>query len=116
MNEGKLVSCTGLKHFIQTTYKNIPTYIFDNHNHALTFRTKELMAPLIKGEVSADADGGFEKAKKHLSVIHIDQHTDIKPNTNQLPITNYELPITEVEDFVNTQTNVGNFISAALNN
>jgi len=106
----KLVSCTGLKHFIETSLfakegegdsKKIPVYIVDNHNHALTFRYTH------RFNVWA-----FER----LVVIHIDQHADTKPNTNQLPITNYELPITEVEDFVNTKTNIGNFISAALNN
>ncbi len=82
MNEGKLVSCTGLKHFVQTTYKGIPTYIFDNHNHALFFRyrhTKKLMSSfIVKEEVSADADGGC----KPFVVLHIDQHADTKENKN----------------------------------
>jgi len=98
------MSCTWLKHFIQTDYHWIPTYIVDNHNHALTFRQKYRL------NVSS-----FER----LVVLHIDQHADTKPNNNKLPITWATaniLPITEIEDFVNTQTNVGNFISAALNN
>lgn len=111
MNNNTLVSCTGLKHFIQTSYKGIPTYIFDNHNHALFFRywhTAQLKAPLIKGKKSVDADGGFKPFK----VIHIDQHADTKPNNAELKVQNLEW----IEDFINTKTNVGNFISAALHN
>ena len=99
----KLVSCTGLKHFIQTEYKWIPVYIVDNHNHALTFWYKHNTTT-------------WNLKPATCNLVHIDQHADTKPNNNQLPITNYELPITNIEAFINTQTNVGNFISAALNN
>ena len=111
--DNKLISCTWLKHFLQTEYKGIPTYIFDNHNHALFFRyqyTKQLRTPLIKREESADADGGF----KPFTIIHIDQHADTKQNNEKLIMNNEKWK--EIEDFVNKKTNVGNFISAALQN
>lgn len=93
----KLVSCTWLKHFIETSYEWVPVYIFDNHNHAFTFRTHYRLSvwPL-----------------ERLVVLHIDQHSDIKPNDNQLQMTNDQWP--NIEQFVNEKTNVGNFITAAL--
>ena len=65
--DNKLISCTGLKNFIQTEYKGIPTYIFDNHNHALFFRYRYTKQ--------------FEETKPFV-VIHIDQHADTKENKN----------------------------------
>ncbi len=103
-NEWKLVSCTGLKHFIQTTYKWIPTYIFDNHNHALFFRYHYRL------NVST-----FER----LVVLHIDQHADTKENKNTCPpLVKEGVPfrVEDFETFVNEKTNVGNFISTALHN
>lgn len=92
------------------TYKGVPTYIFDNHNHALFFRyrhTKQLMTPLKKGEESADADGGF----KPFVVIHIDQHADTKENKNSFNAKYASHQ--EVLNFTNCACNVGNFITSA---
>jgi len=116
----KLISCTGLKHFVQTIYKWIPTYIFDNHNHALFFRyrhTAQLKAPLRpkgiqRSRIKGEAKGDLQERNKPFVVIHIDQHADTKPNNTKFKIQNSEW----IEDFVNTKTNVGNFISAALHN
>lgn len=95
--DNKIVSCTGLKHFIKTEYKWIPTYIFDNHNHALFFRYRHTKQ--------------FEDTKPFV-VIHIDQHADTKPNNAEFRVQNSEW----IEDFITTKTNVGNFISAAIHN
>ncbi len=111
VENNQLKSCTGLKHFIQTEYQGIPTYIFDNHNHALFFRyrhTAQLKTPLIKGETKGD----LQERNKPFILIHIDQHTDTKPNNAEFRVQNSEW----IKDFVNTKTNVGNFITAALNN
>jgi len=97
VENGKLKSCTGLRYFIQTEYKWIPTYIFDNHNHALTFRYQHHLSNWAIG---------------HLNIIHIDQHADTKPNNAKFIVQNPEW----IEDFVNEKTNVGNFITAAINN
>lgn len=118
VSNGKLISCTGLKDFIETKYKWIPTYIFDNHNHALFFRyrhTKKLMTSLTKEEslshtscgISADADGGF----KPFVLLHIDQHADTKENKNSF-IATHSSP-QEVLNFTNYWCNVGNFLSSA---
>lgn len=95
---GKLISCTGLKNFLQTTFHDTPVYIVDNHNHALSFRhehTKTLNPQQLQSST--------------LNIIHIDQHSDIKPNENIFS------PDDDINDFVNEKTNVGNFITAAIN-
>lgn len=111
VENGELISCTGLKHFLQTEYKWIPTYIFDNHNHALFFRyryTKKLMASFVwKEEVSVDADGEF----KPFVVIHIDQHADTKENKNSFKVTHASPH--DVVNFTNYWCNVGNFLTSA---
>lgn len=103
---GKLVSCTWLKNFLQTTFHDTPVYIVDNHNHALSFRHKHFNTSTFQ----------------RFNVLHIDQHSDIKPNSNVFLIPDLPagrqgswLPIPKVEDFVNEKTNVGNFITAATN-
>lgn len=90
----KLISCTGLKHFLQTTYHGIPVYIVDNHNHAFSFRLTQHVNLLTPEPVS---------------LIHIDQHTDIKENKNIFSVGE------DIETFVNEKTNVGNFITVAIN-
>lgn len=101
VENNELKSCTWLKHFIQTDYHGTPVYIFDNHNHALTFW-------YIYVKKSS------EIFWKNLlpSLIHIDQHADTKKNNEKWIMKNEKW----VENFVNQKTNVGNFISAALYN
>ncbi|MFA7717979.1 MAG: UPF0489 family protein [Candidatus Absconditabacterales bacterium] len=88
--DGKLITCKGLKHFLQIDYQGTPIFIVDNHNHALSFRGNE-----------------------QNTLIHIDQHSDIKPNSAEFRVHSAELK--KIEDFVNKETNVGNFITAATN-
>lgn len=95
----ELVSCTGLKHFIQTAYKGIPTYIFDNHNHALFFRYRHVKQFENIGEA------------KSFVVIHIDQHADTKENKNSFTSTNTSPQ--EALGFTNYACNVGNFLTSA---
>ncbi|HBB04278.1 TPA: hypothetical protein DCZ39_05300 [Patescibacteria group bacterium] len=92
------------------TYKGVPTYIFDNHNHALFFRyrhTKQLMAPLRKG----DERGFISEDMKPFAVIHIDQHADTKENKNSFNAKYASHQ--EVLNFTNCACNVGNFITSA---
>lgn len=98
VENNQLKSCTGLKHFIQTAYKGIPTYIFDNHNHALFFRYRH-----TKQFEQQDA--------KPFVVIHIDQHADTKPNKNSFKATYSSLQ--EAFGFANYACNVGNFLTSA---
>jgi len=92
----QLKSCTWLKHFIQTTYKEIPTYIFDNHNHALFFRYRYTKQ--------------FEETKPFV-VLHIDQHADIKENKNSFQVPHASPQ--DVINFTNYGCNVGNFLTSA---
>ncbi len=94
--DNKLISCTGLKHFIQTAYKGIPTYIFDNHNHALFFWYRYIKQ--------------FEETKPFV-VIHIDQHADTKENKNSFQVTHASPQ--DVMNFTSYGCNVGNFLTSA---
>lgn len=47
-----------------------------------------------------------------MEVLHIDQHADTKPCDTTCDIKHTEKEA--IEDFVNKQTNVGNFITAAV--
>lgn len=99
VDNGKLITCKGLKHSIQMDYKWIPIYIFDNHNHALFFRyrhTQQFWATELP---------------KPFKVIHIDQHSDIKPNLNTFNVK-HTIPH-EVLNFTNYGCNVGNFLTSA---
>ena len=90
---GKQISCVWLKNFVQLDYQGKQIFIVDNHNHALAFWTEyRLNASKIK----------------RLNVLHIDQHSDMKPNLNKLEANE------DIESFIHTKTNVGNFIPAAI--
>ena len=92
----QLKRCTWLKHFLQIEYKGIPTYIFDNHNHALFFRYRYTKQ--------------FENTKPFV-VIHIDQHADTKENKNSFNAAHASPQ--EVWNFTNYGCNVGNFLTSA---
>jgi len=96
---GKIVSCTWLKHFIETDYEWVPIYIVDNHNHAITFWAQHRLSVWTL---------------ERLVVVHIDQHADTKENNSEFRMQGAELD--DLEIFVNEKTNVGNFITATLNN
>ena len=101
---GKLISCIWLKHFVQLEYHGKQIFIVDNHNHALSFRYwTKWSTPFKERGRYPEGMGDF------LTLIHIDQHSDTKDNTNILSQDE------EIEDFVNKKTNVGNFIPAAIN-
>ena len=70
--------------------------VFDNHNHALYFwyEAKENEIISMKN-----------------TLVHIDEHSDLWENKNDLP---KEGKLPEIFDFVNEQCNVGNYIQPAL--
>jgi hypothetical protein len=59
---GILQECIGLKHFIKTSWKNIPVIIFDNHNHAFYFWYEARKNGIIQNNAT---------------LIHIDEHSDL---------------------------------------
>lgn len=100
--DGKIISCIWLKNFVQLDYQGKQIFIVDNHNHALAFwhqyKTNKILSNLS------------DPSAFHPPIlIHIDQHSDMKPNENTLAHNE------NIEYFINTKTNVGNFIPAAIN-
>jgi len=91
------IPCLGLESFIKTSLSKVPTYIFDNHNHAFAFWCMEH----AKGTIQNNS-----------ILIHIDQHKDTRKPKSYL--SNKEIKeLKKVENYTNTVLNVGNFIPAA---
>lgn len=89
----------GLKNFLwieKTSYP--PIFIFDNHNHAITFRYNIIY------------NKNFEK----IELIHIDQHSDCWENKNHLKLNQNKNEIEKVFKFCNEKCNVWNFIIPAI--
>ena len=75
-----------------------PIFIFDNHNHAITFRYNIT----------------YNKNFKDVKLIHIDQHSDNRENKNRIELNRKENEIEKVFHFWNEKCNVGNFIPPAI--
>lgn len=75
-----------------------PTFIFDNHNHAIVFRYNII----------------YSKKFKNTELIHIDQHSDNRENKNYLELNRKEKELEKVFKFWNEECNVGNFIPPAI--
>lgn len=103
-HRGTLRQCKGLQNLIKledsSTKITAPTYIIDNHNHALYFRVKEIQSNKIK----------YDNA---LEIIHIDQHSDL---ANPIQKIDDDKPISldEIRHYSNHKCNVGNFIRPFL--
>ena len=93
-NEGR-VEYSWLENFLYFLFEDVPTYVFDNHNHAFAFWRREV----LKGNL-----------KKGLALLHIDQHSDMKENAFVLNEETWEA----IVDFTNTCCNVGNFIQPGI--
>ena len=89
----------GLKNYLWIEEPDSPPiFIFDNHNHAITFRYNII----------------YNNKINNVKLIHIDQHSDCRENKNQL---NLEWEFDESEKvfkFCNENCNVGNFILPAI--
>lgn len=72
--------------------------MFDNHNHALFFLCEALKLELIS---------------KPVTIIHVDQHADLRENCNDLDFGRI-VDLEYVADFVDTKTNVGNYLPPLL--
>jgi hypothetical protein len=73
--------------------------IFDNHNHALYFWCEAIQRWILES---------------HFELIHIDEHSDLWENKNEL---NRDQSITDLKytwNFTNFSCNVGNYIQPAL--
>lgn len=105
MEDGILKSCIGLQNFVHISknptlqYSNIPITIFDNHNHALYF--------WIDAARNWILTPGFE-------LIHIDEHSDLWDNPNELDLKKATEDTEYAWRFTNLDCNVGNYIQPAL--
>ena len=89
----------GLKNFLWIEKSDFsPIFIFDNHNHAITFRYNII----------------YNKNLKDVKLIHIDQHSDCWENENHLKLNWKENKLEKVFKFWNGKCNVWNFIPPAI--
>ena len=89
----------GLKNFLwieKSDYPNI--FIFDNHNHAFTFRYNIL----------------YTKKTWNAELIHIDQHSDCRKNEDYLELNWEGNELEKVFIFWNEKCNVWNFIPPSI--
>ncbi len=95
----KLEYFHGLKNFLRVEKSDFPPiFIFDNHNHAITFRYNII----------------YTKKIKNAELIHIDQHSDCWKNKNHLELNWNENELEKVFEFWNEKCNVWNFILPAI--
>lgn len=92
---GALQSCTGLAHFVKTTWGGIPTVVVDNHNHAFYFWFEALTA----GRLQPGA-----------TLVHLDQHRDTRTPTNPFEAAS---TLKQIFLYTNVHLNVGNYIAPA---
>ena len=98
-NKWKIEYFHWLKNFLLIEKINFPpTFIFDNHNHAITFRYNTI----------------YTKKIKNADLIHIDQHSDNWDNCNHLKLNFEENELEKVFKFCNEKCNVWNFIKPAV--
>ena len=89
----------GLKNFLWIEKSGFPPiFIFDNHNHAITFRYNIICSKKISD----------------VELIHIDQHSDCWENRNCLKLDWNKKELEMVFKFWNEKCNVGNFIPPAI--
>ena len=89
----------GLKNFLRIKKSGLPSiFIFDNHNHAITFWYNII----------------YNKKVSNVELIHIDQHSDCRKNEDHLKLNWNENELGKVFDFCNQKCNVWNFIPPAI--
>lgn len=93
VENGELRSCTGLAHFVELIDApyGTPTYIFDNHQHALMFWIHGLKQGII--------DRGY-------TLIHIDEHSDLWDNPHTLDLDRALIDDAYVYEFTQYDCNV----------
>lgn len=88
-----------LKNFLYIDKSDFPPILIcDNHNHAITFRYNII----------------YSKKISNTELIHIDQHSDCRENTNHLQLNQSQNELEKVFHSCNEKCNVGNFIPPAI--
>lgn len=91
-----IISFKWLQNFVKTELFWIPTYIFDNHNHAFYFWWEAINNWIIESWAT---------------LVHIDEHSDMRePEVNLVDNQNLQ----EIFDYTNYTLNVWNYIKPAL--
>lgn len=94
-----LRSCTGLAHFVRTTWRDVPAVIVDNHNHAFYFWCEAWAA----GRVAPGA-----------TLVHLDQHTDMRRPARAFDRTPDAAGFLDAAFvYTNRVVNVGNYVVPA---
>lgn len=98
----EIISFIWLKNFIKTKIYWIPTYIFDNHNHAFYFWNEAIVEWII-----------WEWS----TLIHIDEHSDLAIPDEEYRMRNeqWEIDLEKVFEYTNNVLNVWNYIVPAVN-
>ena len=90
----------GLKNFIYYNKNEKDIFIFDNHNHAFFF----WLAAYLQEKISPGS-----------TLLHIDQHTDMRKPSKSFPFSLKEkFYLSNIFNYSNFTLNVGNFIQPAL--
>lgn len=97
---GEIMAGKWLKHFVFLRDAKVPAWIMDNHNHAFAFWHEAFWKWWID---------------KWSLLVHIDQHTDLATPSN-FPAWKHPAESNEalVEDYVNTDLTIADFIVPAL--
>lgn len=98
VEDGQLLSCSGLKELVQVSHHDKPIYITDNHHHALYFRYKALNDGLISPGAT---------------LLHIDQHADMNEPVARID-PDKQSDMDYIATYVNEQTQIASFIQPAL--
>ncbi len=100
VEEGIEKNQTGLKQFVYLPFQGKDIFIFDNHNHAFFF----WLAGYLQGKI-----------KPGLSLVHIDQHSDMREPAEPPDFSLGEgFDLKKAFHYTNQILNVGNFIRPAL--
>lgn len=83
----------------ETVFETPEIIVFDNHNHALYFWCEAIQRWILDS---------------HFELIHIDEHSDLWENKNELDLDQSIMDLKYTWNFTNFSCNVGNYIQPAL--
>lgn len=91
--------------------KSSTIIITDNHNHVLPYRLEIISQ--YNNDTSADVRNYVPTKTCEISLIHIDQHSDLWPNSNILNLNQIYDPQYR-RDYAHLECNIGNFITPCI--
>lgn len=94
-----ILSFNGLKKLVKTELFWIPTYIFDNHNHAFYFWSEAINNWVVESWTT---------------LVHIDEHSDMREPELDLIISETRQNLQDIFNYTNYTLNVWNYIKPAI--